>query len=57
MTDHRNLLYFTESRRITQRHAQWVIELSNFNFVIDYKAGIDNVVPDALSRQPDLAKS
>ena len=54
-TDHKNLIYFTESRRISQRHARWVIELSNFSFTISYKKGIANIVPDALSRHPNLS--
>lgn len=56
-TDHRNLLYFSESRRISQRHARWVLELSDFCFQLQYKKGSLNTLPDALSRHPTLAES
>ena len=55
VSDHRNLLYFAEARRITRRQARWSLFLSRFNFEIRHKAGKLLGKPDALSRRPDLA--
>lgn len=56
-TDHKSLLYFTQSKLVSQRHARWILELTNFNISIHYKKGVENIVPDQLSRRPDLAAS
>lgn len=55
-TNHKNLLYFAESRKITQRHARWALDLTNYDFRIDYKPGRLNTGPDALSRREDHGK-
>ena len=54
VSDHRNLLYFAEARRITRRQARWSLFLSRFSFEIRHKAGKLLGKPDALSRRPDL---
>ena len=51
LTDHRNLEYFRESRKLTPRQVRWLERLSQFNFVITYRPGKQNLKADALTRQ------
>jgi hypothetical protein len=50
--DHRNLLYFKNTRLLKPRHARWTEILLQFNFVLIHIAGADNVIADVLSRNP-----
>jgi hypothetical protein len=52
-TDHRNLVYFTSSRRLNRRQACWSSFLADFDFKIFYVQGKLNEKPDALSRRQD----
>jgi hypothetical protein len=54
LSDHKNLLYFTNSNKRTQRHSRWELELANYNFMIKYITGKENYLPDALSRKEDF---
>jgi hypothetical protein len=36
---------------LNKHHAKWVEFIESFPYVIKYKKGKENVVPDALSRQ------
>ena len=56
-TDHRNLLYFSEAKKLNRHQARWSLFLSKFNFKIVYRAGKEGGKPDALSRQPDYTLS
>jgi hypothetical protein len=47
------LSYLTEQKVTTQLQQKDVIKLMDLNFKIQYKKGINNVVADALSRNPD----
>lgn len=49
-TDHSALKWFLSLSNPTGRLARWCVRLSSFNFVIKHRKGVDNVVPDALSR-------
>lgn len=49
-TDHAALKWFIKLQNPTGRLARWGIRLSSFNFEIMHRKGIDNVIPDALSR-------
>jgi hypothetical protein len=53
-TDHRSLTHFQTQPMLSGRQARWLETLSNFNYVIEYVAGPDNNVADALSRRADL---
>jgi len=52
-TDHSNLLYWKEPRKISRRIAREFQELQEYNFVLKHVAGTKNARADALSRQPD----
>ena len=52
-TDHRNLEYFTTTKVLNRRQAQWVDYLSLFDFKIVYRPGRENGKADALSRRAD----
>lgn len=51
-TDNNPLTYIKTSCKLNATGQRWVNELSDFNFSIHYKPGIDNVVADFLSRSP-----
>jgi hypothetical protein len=53
ITDHKNLLWFTETKMYNRRQARWAEKLSQFDFFIKYRPGIQGSKPDALSRRPD----
>jgi len=52
-TDHANLLYWKEPRKISRRVAREFQELSEYNFVLKHIAGTKNARADALSRRSD----
>ncbi|QRW27810.1 hypothetical protein RhiXN_02405 [Rhizoctonia solani] len=52
-TDHWNLEYWMQAQTFNQRHAQWQVFLSDFNFEIHYCPGKQSGKPDALSRRLD----
>ena len=52
-SDHRNLLWFTETKVYNRRQARWAEKLSRFDFVIVFRPGKQGGKPDALSRRPD----
>lgn len=51
ITDHKNLEYFFQPRKLTERHVRWSLLLSRFNFTLRYRPGKDNERADALSRR------
>ncbi|KAG1929330.1 retrotransposable element [Pimephales promelas] len=51
ITDHRNLEYLREARRLNPRQARWALFFTRFNFSVTYRPGHKNVKADALSRQ------
>jgi hypothetical protein len=52
-TDHKALEYFLTTKKLTARQVRWAELLSEFNFVIQYRKGKDNIVADILSRRPE----
>ena len=52
-SDHRNLLWFTETKVYNRRQARWAEKLSRFDFKIIFRPGKHGGKPDALSRRPD----
>ena len=52
-TDHATLRHFPTQPKLTRRQARWMELLQEYDFDFRYKRGVDNIVPDALSRRPD----
>jgi hypothetical protein len=50
-TDHRNLEYLQQARRLNPRQARWALFFGRFDFTLSYRPGSKNGKPDALSRQ------
>nr|XP_054592065.1 uncharacterized protein LOC107372597 isoform X3 [Nothobranchius furzeri] len=50
-TDHKNLAYLKEAKRLNTRQSCWSLFFSHFNFIISFRPGSKNIKPDALSRQ------
>jgi len=55
-TDHKNLQYFHNPRKITGRQARWIEFLQDFNYTLEHIPGSTNTVADLLSRRKDLNK-
>lgn len=52
ITDHLALKWLNSIESPTGRLARWALELQQYNFLIRYRRGKQNVVADALSRTP-----
>lgn len=50
-SDHEALKFLNGQHKLNRRHARWVEELQEYNFVIKHKVGVQNKVVDALSRR------
>ena len=51
-TDNNPLVYVLSTGKLNATGQRWVNQLSDFNFSIHYKPGVENVVADTLSRAP-----
>ncbi|KAL0159647.1 hypothetical protein M9458_043372, partial [Cirrhinus mrigala] len=49
-TDHKNLQYLRDAKRLCPRQARWALFFTRFHFSISYRPGSKNVRADALSR-------
>ncbi|KAF8644086.1 hypothetical protein AX16_008700 [Volvariella volvacea WC 439] len=49
-TDHQNLTYFKEPRKLNRRQARWWTELAKYHFTLHHKPGSSMGKADALSR-------
>ncbi|KAL2252782.1 UNVERIFIED_CONTAM: Transposon Tf2-12 polyprotein [Sesamum indicum] len=54
-TDNTAVSHFMSQSKLTSRQARWQELLSEFHFVLEYRAGSSNHAADALSRRADLA--
>ena len=55
-TDHKNLKYFMNTKKLSWRQVCWALYLSHFNFLLTHKPGTTMVKADSLSRRPDHKK-
>jgi hypothetical protein len=53
LTDHKNLTYFTTTKKLNRRQVRWAELLASYNFQIFYQKGTENGRADALSRRND----
>jgi hypothetical protein len=53
-TDHRNLEYFMNNKKLSHWQAQWALFLSRFDFTIIHKAGTSMRKTDVLLWRPDF---
>ena len=54
LTDHKNLTYFKEPQRLSQRQAQWLLFLQYFNMMYWALPGTQMTPADTLSHQDDV---
>ena len=54
LSDHKNLMYYREAKKLNRRQARWSLYLSEFDLKLIHTPGHKMVQSDALSRRPDL---
>ena len=54
LSDHKNLTYYRESKKLNRRQARWSLYLSEFDVKLVHTPGNKMIQSDALSRRPDL---
>ena len=54
LTDHESLKYLKTTKNPSKRLARWISEFSEYDLDIKYRKGSEAIVPDAISRRPDL---
>jgi len=54
VTDHKNLEYFTSTKKLTCQQARWLEYLSQFNLRIRFHPGRLGTKPDALTHHSDV---
>src|SRR5271168_4316966 len=53
LSDHKNLTYYRDARKLNHRQARWSLYLTEFDIKLVHTAGPKMVQSDALSRRPD----
>ena len=53
-SDHKNLTYYREAKKLNRRQARWSLYLSEFDIKLVHQPGTKMIQSDALSRRPDL---
>ena len=54
LSDHKNLTYYREAKKLNRRQARWSLYLSEFDIKLAHTPGTKMVQSDTLSRRPDL---
>ncbi|KAJ8127922.1 hypothetical protein O1611_g5714 [Lasiodiplodia mahajangana] len=57
ITDHKALEYFSTKQKLNLRQAGWADLLAQYNFLITYRPGSENVVADAMTRKQEELRS
>lgn len=58
LSDHKNLQNFMTTRKLSERQVRWSYILSQYNFILRFRAGKDAARPDSLSRrEQDMPKN
>src|ERR1700755_397230 len=57
ISDHQPLRYLFKFKPETPRIARWALLLTEYNFDVQFRAGKENVIPDALSRSIHVINS
>jgi transposase InsO family protein len=52
VTDHHALQWLPTKKSLNKRLSRWAVYLSEFDFSVEYRKGVDNANADALSRNP-----
>ena len=50
ITDHKGLIHLLNQKNVSGRQARWLEKISSFVFKVEYAAGSENLLADALSR-------
>jgi hypothetical protein len=53
LSDHKNLTYYRDARKLNRRQARWSLYLTEFDVKLMHTSGSKMVQSDALSRRPD----
>jgi hypothetical protein len=53
LSDHKNLTYHHEPRKLNRRQARWALYISEFDIKLVHTPGAKMIQSDALFRQPD----
>ena len=56
LSDHKNLTYYREARKLNRRQARWSLYLSEFNVKLVHTPGSKMIQSDTLSRHNNIAK-
>jgi hypothetical protein len=48
--DHKGLIHLYHQKNLSGRQARWIEKISEYDFVIEYLLGVENILPDALSQ-------
>ena len=51
LTNHKNLQYFMQKQRLTERQMRWALELSKYHMLLKHRPGKQSPAPNALSRR------
>ncbi|KAL4319444.1 hypothetical protein GQ457_18G018050 [Hibiscus cannabinus] len=50
-TDHQSLKFLAENQAITPSQQKWVVKMMGYDYEVQYRKGINNIVADVLSRK------
>ena len=54
VTDHKSLKYLLTQKELNLKQRRWLELIKDYNLIIDYHLGKDNMVADALSRKSSV---